>query len=126
MINRLDITKRDYLISMILFAVCGNAQAQDWKSITVPGAWEDQFDGQLEDHNGFAWYRCRVKVPKNWTDLDGRPLWYESVTLTVSRLADAHEVYLNGRRIGGAGSMPPKFVDGQDEVRRYKIPPGSP
>ena len=95
-----------------------------WTRITVPGAWETQGEGNLGDYDGFGWYRCYVKVPEKWTDLAGRPLWYESVTLTVSRLADAHEVYVNGRRIGGAGALPPEFIDAQDEVRRYKVPPG--
>ena len=113
------------LVATAFLAICVNARGEDWQTITVPGAWEDQADGQFEDHDGYAWYRCRVRVPPNWTDLDGRPLWYESVTLTVSKLADAHELYINGRKIGGAGSLPPNFADGQNEVRRYKIPPGS-
>ena len=31
--------------------------------IQVPGDWEQQLDGKYADYDGFAWYRCYVKVP---------------------------------------------------------------
>ncbi|MFT5124218.1 MAG: putative membrane-bound dehydrogenase-like protein [Kiritimatiellia bacterium] len=98
---------------------------------------QKRLDGILKEHTSFqsvpgprreageAWYRCWVKVPDNWTDLAGRPLWYESVTLQVNQVAGAHEVYVNGERIGGAGSFPPAFEDGRETYSRYKVPPGS-
>ena len=110
------------LAASISFAVTSNQETNDWQILRVPGSWEDETE--FADHDGFAWYRCYAKVPESWTDLDGRPLWYESVTLTISSLADAHELYINGQKIGGAGSLPPKFSDGSKQLRRYKIPPG--
>lgn len=109
----------------LLSGSCLLAQAENWTRVSVPGAWEAQADRELEDYDGFAWYRCYVKVPERWTDLEGRPLWYESVTLNVPQVADAHEVYINGKRIGGAGKFPPKFAAAEGGVHRYKVPPGS-
>jgi len=87
-----------------------------WQVASVPSSWE----GSAE-----TWYRCRVKVPEHWTVLTGRSLWRESVTFTVTELADVHEVYINGRRIGGAGTFPPRFGKAAgDGMTRYKIPPG--
>lgn len=93
--------------------------------IQVPGTWEEQRDGKYSDLDGFAWYRCYVKVPKNWADMTARPLWRDSVTLSIERLADAHEVYINGTRIGQIGSFPPNYKSGFENYQRYKVPPGT-
>lgn len=93
--------------------------------IQVPGAWEEQADGKYTDLDGYAWYRCYVKVPKNWADMTARPLWRDSVTLSIEKLADAHEVYINGTRIGQIGSFPPEYASGFEKYQRYKVPPGT-
>ena len=74
---------------------------------------------------GTHWYRAWVKVPDKWSDLSGRPLWYESVTLQVNELPGAHEVFINDQRVGGAGSFAPDYKDGFETFSRYKVPPGS-
>jgi len=99
-----------------------HAAGQQWGEITVPGAWEKQ--AGLADYDGYGWYRCFVKVPDSWTNVKGRPLWVQSVTLSLLDVADAHELYINGKKIGSAGTMPPNFKSGKDLVRRYKVPPG--
>lgn len=91
--------------------------------VNVPGTWDAPSDDDALS-SGFGWYRCYVKVPNRWTNYEGRSLWVESVVLTVEHLADAYEVYLNGRKIGGGGSMPPQFAAASEEVRRFKLPPG--
>ncbi len=88
-------------------------------TITVPGAWEKS----TPDLDGHAWYRCFVKVPDRWISAS-RNLWVESVTLKVEKVADAHEVYINGTKLGGAGSFPPDFQDGLNVASRYKVPAG--
>ncbi|WP_417390571.1 PVC-type heme-binding CxxCH protein [Gimesia sp.] len=93
--------------------------------IQVPGNWEQQRDGKYADYDGFAWYRCYVKVPDNWADMSARPLWRDSVTLSIEKLADAHELYINGTRIGQIGDFPPQFESGFDKYQRYKVPPGT-
>ncbi|MCP4783044.1 MAG: c-type cytochrome [Fuerstiella sp.] len=116
------------LLTCILLG-CGNLRGGDtlteWSRLPVPGVWEQHSDGQLADYDGFAWYRCYVKVPAAWTDMEGRPLWRESVTLTIEKVADACEVYVNGRKLGESGSLPPRFKTGRDEYQRFKVPPGT-
>ena len=93
--------------------------------IQVPGDWEQQLEGKYADYDGFAWYRCYVKVPDNWADMNARPLWRDSVTLSIEKLADAHELYINGTRIGQIGRFPPQFESGFEKYQRYKVPPGT-
>lgn len=106
----------------LLFALDSNSQTS---LIQVPGAWEEQAGGKYSDLDGFAWYRCYVKVPKNWADMTARPLWRDSVTLSIEKLADAHELYINGKRIGQIGSFPPEYTSGYEKYQRYKVPPGT-
>jgi hypothetical protein len=115
------------LMAMVVLVISGRktAVAQDkWDTIKVPGGWEDQSNGRLADYDGFGWYRCWVKVPDRWILRKGPTLWTESVTLSVRDVADVHEVYINGQKIGAAGSMPPKYQSGKHVVRRYKVPGG--
>jgi len=54
------------------------------------------------------WYRTTVKLPDWWK---GRNLAFG-----LNWLADTYEVFVNGQRVGGFGSMPPagtKFGDGE-------------
>ncbi len=105
---------RYVLTFLLLFTTVSPAQIQ------VPGTWE----AANQDHDGFAWYRCYVKVPDRWVSRGTRSLWVESVTLKVGKIDDAHEVYVNGTKIGGAGKFPPEFESGFDAASRYKIPGG--
>ena len=91
-----------------------------WQLIQVPGTWEADAEGRFQEHDGFAWYRCYVKVPDSWVD---NKLYADSLVLAVNNVADAHETFVNGIKLGAAGTLPPHFASGYDEVRRYKIPP---
>ena len=104
---------------ILLFGMSAASAAQ--ALVPVPGSWE--ILPTHADLDGHAWYRCFVKVPDRWISAS-RNLWVESVTLKVEKIADAHEVYINGTKIGGAGSFPPDFQSGLDAVTRYKIPGG--
>lgn len=90
-------------------------EADAWTLIEVPGPWESAGDESLADHDGYAWYRCWVKVPENWATR-----W--NLTFSFEGVADAHEVYLNGEKIGSAGSMPPKFQSGRDTSKWHAAP----
>ena len=79
--------------------------------MTVPGA------DVAQRPTGIGWYRCWVKVPDNWATLGGRDLWVESVTLTIDSSHTAHEAYLNGKRLGGAGTFPPDATAGDGFLR---------
>ena len=103
----------------ILLAAWPSAWAWEWRPVTVPGA------DDASRPNGVGWYRCWVTVPNNWATLGGRDLWVESVTLTIDASYAAHEAYLNGNRLGGAGGFPPAAKPSDGLAKRYKVPPGS-
>ena len=99
-----------------------NAGAQDsnsgWRPVRVPGAWPGTTAA------GFGWYRAWLKPHDSFFTPHERNLFAESVTLNVRSLADTHEVFVNGTRVGSGGSFPPEFRSGKDGNHRHKIPPG--
>jgi putative membrane-bound dehydrogenase-like protein len=98
--------------------------AGNWQSIRVPGAWETNGPATARNHGGFAWYRAWLKPHDSFFTPHERNLFAESVTLNVRSLADAHEVFVNGTRVGIGGSFPPQFASGREGNHRHKIPPG--
>jgi sialate O-acetylesterase len=82
-----------------------------WDKIYVPSEWEDQ---GYNDYNGFAWYRKTVRIQKKYSQ--------SSLYLYLGRIDDADEVYFNGVRIGGTGTLPPDFSSAYNTKRRYFIP----
>jgi putative heme-binding domain-containing protein len=97
----------------VLWTLCLLASG-DWISMQVPGSWEDESQGELADYDGFAWYRCQVRVPAGWKGRD--------VDLLVDSVHDAYEAYFQGRKIGSAGSFPPSFEPATEERRRFRVP----
>ena len=110
---------RSLITALFCLVAWSSARPQTWKPVTVPGA------DVAQRTTGIGWYRCWVKVPDNWATLGGRDLWVESVTLTIDSSHTAHEAYLNGKRLGGAGTFPPDATAGDGLAQRYKVPPGS-
>jgi putative membrane-bound dehydrogenase-like protein len=92
----------------------GEKKDEGWNAMPVPAAWGEGAGGKLAKHTGFAWYRCWVKVPVDWKGSD--------LTLSIDRVASAHEVYWEGSMFGKAGAFPPKFVDATWQVNSYSIP----
>lgn len=83
----------------------------DWSRVEVPSYWEDEgYDG----YNGFAWYRRTFK----FHDDAG-----QSTYLLLGKVDDADEVFVNGKKIGGTGGMPPNYVTAYNRDRVYAIPP---
>src|SRR5690606_15632477 len=66
----------------------------DWTILRVPGTWDENSNGDLSDYDGYGWYRCTVLLPGNWKD---------DLELLMSNIDNAHEVYFNGTKLGGAG-----------------------
>ncbi len=85
-----------------------------WHKLTVPGTWDDLTNGVLSKFDGIAWYRCEVKVPAEWQAAQ--------VTVVTEQIDNAHEVYFNGAKIGGAGAFPPKYESGLKEAKRLAVP----
>ncbi len=98
-----------------LVSIASSADAQNWTTTKVPG-------GQKVD--GYAWYRTWLLPNKYFFLKHERDLFRESVSITVRGLSGAHEVFVNGQKIGTGGSMPPKYSDGRDLNLRHKVPPG--
>ena len=84
-----------------------------WEEIYVPSKWEDEgFNG----YNGFAWYRTKF----NGATLTQKG---QGVNLFLGYIDDVDEVFVNGRKIGGSGSFPPKYHTSYDAFRNYYIDP---
>lgn len=75
-----------------------------WRSINVPGYWEDQ---GIKDLNGIVWYRKEIDVPAAMTGKAAR--------IFLGRIVNTDELYINGNRIGNTTYEYPQ--------RRYHIKP---
>jgi putative membrane-bound dehydrogenase-like protein len=88
---------------------------KNWTLMRVPGTWDENSGGDLREYDGFAWYRCTLRLPRDWekgTDVE----------LFVPKVDNAHEAYFNGVKIGGAGKFPPEYESGLAQENSYKIP----
>ena len=95
-----------YLLPFLLLTT---AAAQDWVPIQVPGDWESQ----VGEYDGFAWYRCTVEVPESWRG--------SRLLLTVRAVDDVDEAYFNGEKVGANGGMPPLYAKPSSDVRRPAV-----
>lgn len=73
-----------------------------WKTIAVPGYWEDQ---GIKDLNGVVWYRKEIDVPAS---MIGKP-----AKVFLGRIVDADVLYINGKQVGATTYMYPQ--------RRYAV-----
>jgi len=88
-----------------------NFDDRDWESVRVPSNWEDQgYNG----YNGYAFYRKKVTIS---SALKGTMLY-----INLGYIDDADETYLNGHKIGSAGSFPPNFNTAYNAERIYALP----
>lgn len=78
---------------------------QGWKTINVPGYWEDQ---GIKDLNGTVWYRRAIDLPAGMSS--------KAATVFLGRIIDADELYINGTKVGTTTYQYPQ--------RRYKVPAG--
>jgi hypothetical protein len=86
--------------------------APEWRVLTPGAPWES-LPG-LENYDGFGWYRLRFHLPAG--------LRKQDLTLSLGRLDDADETFINGRKVGATGSMPPEYKTSYQEMRRYAVP----
>ena len=92
------------------------AGAVRWQLVPVPGP---------TNFTGIAWYRAFVKVPDAYFAKHERNLFEESVGVNIRDLAGAHEVWVNGRKIGTGGAFPPDYRSGRELTHRHKVPVGT-
>ena len=80
-------------------------EPRGWRTITVPGYWEDQGARNLD---GIVWYRKEITLPAS---MAGKP-----ARMALGRIVDADVVYLNGQQVGQTTYQYPQ--------RRYSVPAG--
>ena len=95
-----------------------NYDDSNWDYILVPGYWESR---GWADYNGFAWYRIKFFVPEK---LRGKKL-----VLSLGKIDDIDETYLNGTKVGFTGEMydnmrKSRFDYEYRQFRGYFIPDG--
>ena len=78
-------------------------QAKGWKSINIPGYWEDQ---GIKDLNGVVWYRKEINIPASMIG--------KAAKVWLGRIVDADALYINGKQIGNTTYQYPQ--------RRYTVP----
>ena len=110
---------------ILALCLCSALQAAALQTATVPGAWEEMGPATARNYDGIAWYRTWVKVHDGFFTKHERNLFEESVSVNIRDLADAHEAYVNGVKIGAGGQFPPGFTSGRNEVHRHKVPVGT-
>jgi sialate O-acetylesterase len=82
-----------------------NYQPTGWRTINIPGYWEDQ---GVRDLDGVVWYRREIIVPASMVNVPAK--------LALGRIVDADMVYVNGKQVGNTGYQYPQ--------RRYALAPG--
>ena len=91
-----------------------NYNDSNWENMPVPANWENH---GYPGYNGYAWYRTSFYVEKNFQN--------KVLYLSLGRIDDADDVYLNGQFLDNSGSMPPQFSTAYNITRRYYIPKGA-
>src|SRR5688572_11957824 len=109
----------------LLFLLTFAAHAADWAPVAVPGPWEEKGPPAARSLDGVVWYRAWLKPAPAFFNVHERNLYEESVTLNLSDVADAHEAYVNGVRIGAGGTFPPNFESGRGDRHAHKVPVGT-
>ncbi|MGZ8545421.1 MAG: sialate O-acetylesterase, partial [Flavisolibacter sp.] len=74
-----------------------------WQQMMVPGYWEDQ---GLKNLDGIIWFKKTIELPKDFVSLP--------TLLSLGRIVDADEVYVNGKAVGRTTYQYPQ--------RRYDLP----
>jgi beta-galactosidase len=82
-----------------------------WQEVTLPAPWEEH-SGYTED-NVYGWFRRRIEIP---TGLKGK-----DITIDLGKIDDVDETFLNGVKIGGHGSVTPKYRTAYATPRRYWV-----
>ena len=85
------------------FDITYSPPAGGWKTINIPGYWEDQ---GIKDLNGVVWYRKEIDIPASMT---GKP-----AKAFLGRIVDADAFYINGKQVGNTSYQYPQ--------RRYNVP----
>ena len=91
-----------------------------WPTLSVNKLWTEQ---GVTNPDNYAWYRMKVVIPR--TLLTASDI-KDVVDISVAKVDDCDETYLNGTLIGKTGSMPGDkngFQLAYDAPRNYKVSP---
>lgn len=83
-----------------------------------------QLPGSVQADSEY-WLRCWVKVHDNFFTPHDRNLFEESVGVHLTGFVGAHELWVNGQRIGVAGAFPPNYEPADSGLIRHKVPAGT-
>ena len=72
-----------------------------WEALTADKPWGLQGHAS---YTGLAWYRKHIEL----TTAPGAP---SDIALVIPHIDDAYELYWNGQKVGGLGSLPPHHLD---------------
>jgi len=86
-----------------------------WRTVDVPGSWEDQFD-DLVDFDGTFLYRVKVTVPAEIAQ--GESL------LVLGAIDDEDRTYVNGKLVGSITQQTNPH-DYWEALRSYRLPAGT-
>jgi hypothetical protein len=81
-----------------------------WSPIRADAPWEAQGHDNVD---GFAWYRRAFEIS---VKPEG------SALLELGQIDDVDEVFVNGARVGGTGSVPPATRSAWTQLRAYAVP----
>lgn len=90
------------------------AYGDKWRILSVPGTWDEHTDGNLDDYDGVAWYRCLVTLPGGWQN--------QNPALRIENIDDAYVAYWNGTKVGEGGRFPPDYQPGEADAVEHAIP----
>lgn len=100
-------------VALPLLVSTAVARADDWTTVAIPGGWKDDPSKRFNSYNGFAWYRCSVRLPNDWLG--------QEADVAFHQLSNSVEVFFGGKRIGAAGVMPPDYRAAYGTNVRYKV-----
>lgn len=80
-----------------------------WQMVDGPANWSKSLGANHPD--SFGWYRRHINLAKG-----------KDVVISVGKIDDCDETYLNGVKIGSMGQLPPHYATAWDVTRRYTVP----
>ncbi|MFD0989250.1 sialate O-acetylesterase [Mariniflexile jejuense] len=80
-----------------------NFTPKNWRTINIPGYWEDQ---GIKNLDGVVWFRKEIDIPQSMIDKEAK--------VFLGRIVDADELYINGVKVGNTTYQYPQ--------RRYPLP----
>ena len=84
-----------------------------WEEVKLPAWWNDH--SNYQDQNCYGWYRRTIEIPKEYRG--------KKIILNLGRIDDCDVTYLNGKKIGSTGKLPPHYRTAWENIRLYKLDP---